>query len=1156
MKARKSDFVHLHLHTQYSLLDGMNRIDSLITRAEEFGMPALAITDHGNMFGVVEFYRKAMKAGIKPIIGCEVYVAPGDMGTKTGGAQEKISHITLLAIDNHGYRNLIELVTKAHLEGFYYRPRIDKNLLSRLSEGLVALSGCLKGEISQALLAGKTDEALRVADEYQSIFQDGRFFLEVQYNGLEEQRQVNRGMKSLAREKGLPLLATNDCHYLHREDASIHEILLCIQTGKTIDDVSRMKFSSDEFYFRSPEEMKEIFSDMPEAISNTLIVAEMCNVNLNFEQVFLPHYQVPEGYELNSYLRKLAVDGLRKRLKEKGNGDDETYFQRLEMELGTIEKMNFPGYFLVVWDFVKHALEEGIPVGPGRGSAAGSLVAYSLGITSIDPMTHGLLFERFLNPGRISMPDIDIDFSMDRRDEVIDYVRQKYGQDRVAQIITFGTLKAKAVIRDVGRVLNMPYAEVDKIAKLVPFSIPSKPNPLDVTIDEALEIEPRLKELMETDEQVEHLIKIARSLEGLHRHASTHAAGVVISKDPLTGQVPLYRGQKDEIITQYSMEDVQRIGLVKFDFLGLRTLTVIYDALQSINQVRAREEKPPLDIDQLPLDDDETFELLASGETTGIFQLESSGMKDLLLKIHPERFDDIVALLALYRPGPLGSGMVDDFIKRKHGKIAITYPHQALKDILKETYGVILYQEQVMQIASEMGGFTLADADILRRAMGKKKSEEMTRQREKFVAGATFGGIKKKAAEEIFDLMLHFAGYGFNKSHSTAYAIIAYQTAYLKAHYPVEFMASLLTSEAENTDKIAKYIHGCREMSIEILPPSVNYSHRHFSVREGKIRYGLAAIKGVGDSAIDSIMEARSRAGEFGSLYQFCREVDTRKVNKKVIEGLIKCGAMDSTGAYRSQMLAGLDRVLDSSQQLQRDRQVGQGNIFESISESPDEPLPEMEELPENKLLAFEKEALGFYITGHPLVRHEEKIRLYSTVDISSLPNLGEGQQITVGGMITKVKRIKTRKGEPMAVADLEDVKGSVEVVVFPKVYQNSIMALESEEPVLICGKLNLSESAPKVHASEVIPLSEAVEKLPKNVHIKLISTGLGSEDLNSLEKIFNRHQGDSPVIIHLVVPEHSETIISLGDGTRVKPTDPFLHEIENRFGEKSVSLR
>ncbi len=1152
MKTKKSTFVHLHVHTQYSLLDGMNRIDDLVRRAGEFGMPALAITDHGNMFGVIEFYQKAMKAGLKPIIGCEVYVAQESMARR-GGSPESIHHLTLLAADNTGYRNLIKLVTMAHLEGFYYKPRVDKELLAAHAEGLVALSGCLKGEIAQHLLAGREEEAGRAAGAYRDIF-TGRFLLELQDNGLEEQRKVNREMIALGRRLGIRLAATNDCHYLEQKDAPVHEILLCIQTGKTIQDADRMRLQTDQFYFRSPQEMEQLFAEVPESLTATAAVAEMCNVNLEFDRVLLPHYQPPEGRGLAEYLRELAATGLEAKLRQVPEARHEEYRRRLAHELEVIEKMGFPGYFLIVWDFIRHAREKGISVGPGRGSAAGSLAAYCLDITAIDPLVHGLIFERFLNPGRVSLPDIDVDFSEDRRDEVIDYVRRKYGQDRVAQIITFGTLKAKGVIRDVGRVLNLPYGEVDRIAKLVPNSVPWKERGKDVTVDDALKAEPRLAELMGADEQVARLIDHARSLEGLSRHASTHAAGVIISQEPLTNMVPLYRGAKDEIMTQYDMNQVQKIGLVKFDFLGLSTLTLIRGAERMINERLRREGGEPLDIGALPLEDEKAYRLLAEGQTAGVFQMESAGMTDLTIKLKPTNFADLVALISLYRPGPMN--MADDFIKRKHGKVPIKYLHPRLEPILRETYGVLLYQEQVMQASVELAGFSMSDADNLRKAMGKKKPEEMAKQREKFIEGSVARSLKRKGAEEIFDQMEKFAGYGFNKSHSAAYAVLAFQTAWLKAHYPREFMAALLTSESGDTDKVVKYINECREMGIRVDPPDINSSSLFFTVHAEGIRFGLAAVKNVGQAAIESILQARERVGVFTSLRQFCREVDTRKVNKRVIEGLIKAGAFDGTGSRRAQLLEGLDGALESSQQIQRDRQVGQGNIFENMSAPMRDELPDVEELPEHKLLAFEKEALGFYITGHPLARFEEKIRLYSTADTVSLSNLKDAAAVTIGGMVTKLTPKKTKKGESMAIASLEDVNGSVEVVFFPKVWGLSMAVLEGEEPVLVTGRLNLSESVPKIHANGVMPLSEAAEKVVKKVHLKIVAAGLESDDLQALKDILGRYRGDSPVFLHLVIPDHSETVIALGKGAGVKPGDLFLKDMEARFGKKCVSLK
>jgi DNA polymerase-3 subunit alpha len=1153
MKTQKSDFVHLHTHTQYSLLDGMNRIDDLVEKAAGYGMTSLAITDHGNMFGVIEFYQKAFKAGLKPIIGCEIYVAPGGMSKKSGGP-EGINHLTLLAADETGYRNLIAIVTKGHLEGFYYKPRVDHDLLAGHSKGIIALSGCLKGEISQALLENRPKDAARIADNYRSLFPDGRFFLEVQRNGMPEQDKVVAGMVRLGRDSGLPLVATNDCHYLTRAEAPAHEILLCIQTGKTIDDPSRMRLSTDQFHFRSPAEMEELFAEIPEALANTREIAGMCNVSLEFDRPLLPHYEPPEGLTLAAYLRRLAEDGLSRKVGERAGEKVGDYRRRLDFELSVIEKMGFPGYFLIVWDFIREARERGIPVGPGRGSAVGSLVSYSLDITALDPIVHGLLFERFLNPGRISLPDIDVDFSQDRREEIIEYVRRKYGQDHVTQIITFGTLKAKGVIRDVGRVLGMPFGEVGKIADLVPFSIPGKKNPLDVTIDEAIKSEPRIGELMKEDPQINHLVTVARSLEGLSRHASTHAAGVIISKPVLTDVVPLCRGTGDEVMTQYAMKEIEKVGLVKFDFLGLKTLTLLTDAARMAGEGRAREGLDPIDVAAIPLDDPEIYRLLGEGHTAGVFQMESAGMTDLTIKLKPTNFGDLVALISLYRPGPMN--MADDFIKRKHGTVPIKYHHPMLEPILRETYGVILYQEQVMRTASDLGGFSLGDGDLLRRAMGKKNPEEMALQRQKFIDGAKARGIKEKIAEAIFNDMEKFAGYGFNKSHSAAYAVLACQTAWLKARYPREFMAALLTSEAGDTDKIVKYINVCRDMGIRVNPPDVNRSSLSFTVHEEGIRFGLGAVKNVGEAAIETILAARARVGAFTSLAGFCRELDTRKVNKRVLEGLVKAGAFDFTGARRAQLLEGLDRCMEGSAQTQRDRLVGQGSIFETIAEPADDPLPDVPELPEHKLLAFEKESLGFYISGHPLARHEAQIRLFSTADTVTALGGKDGSTVTVGGMITALQVKKTKKGDTMALAALEDGNGSLPVVFFPKTYAAVANILGTDDPVFVTGKIMLAENPPRLAVDTVTPLAEAASKINREVHLKLRSTGLDEADLTALGEILDRHRGEAPVTIHLVVPEHSETVIALDAATRVKPDERFLHEFESRFGEKSVSLR
>jgi DNA polymerase-3 subunit alpha len=1151
MSVAKSDFIHLHVHTQYSLLDGLNRVDRLVSRAAEFGMPSLAITDHGVMYGVVDFYESALKAGVKPILGCEMYVARGSMREKEGGA-ESINHLTLLASDEKGYRNLLALNSAAHIDGFYYKPRVDKEMLAQHAGGLVALSGCLKGEVAQAFVGDRPNDARGAAMFYRDLFGPERFYLELQQNGLPEQAKANAGMLALAAREGIPVVATNDCHYLHRKDATAHEIFLCIQTGKTIQDPTRMRLSTDAFYFRSPEEMKALFAETPEAIANTVRIGEMCNVTLQLGQIHLPHYAVPEGHTLSSYLRELAESGLAGLLRNIPAERHADYRARFEYELGVIEKMGFPGYFLIVWDFIKWARDHGIPVGPGRGSAAGSLVAWSLGITQLDPLTNGLLFERFLNPGRKSMPDIDVDFSDDRREEVIQYVRSRYGQDRVAQIVTFGTLKAKAAIRDVGRVLGMPFAEVDKIAKLVPFDP-------KMTIDKALEAEPRLKELVSADPQVGQLVEYARELEGLNRNAGTHAAGVVIAREPLTQLVPLCRGTDNVVSTQFHKDPIERIGLLKFDFLGIKTLTVISDAIRMVHDRLPAGER--IDIGSIPFGDAAVFELLGEGKTAGVFQMESDGMTELTMRLKPTTFDDLVALISLYRPGPMGYS--DDFVKRKHGKVPIIYAHPLLEPILRDTYGIILYQEQVMRIAVDMGGFTPSEADDLRKAMGKKIAEKMAAAKEKFITGAVAKKIKPETAETVYDQMAQFAAYGFNKSHAAAYAVLSFQTAWLKAHHPVEFMAALMTSESGDTDKIVKYMSACREMGITVQPPDVNRSGHSFSVGEGTIYFGLAAVKNVGSAAIDSILEARGRLGAFTSLQQFCREVDTRKVNKRVIESLVKAGAFDFTGASRSRLMGGIDRSLELSQYTQRDRQSGQVSIFGAISAEPeDEPLPQVPDLPEHEVLAFEKECLGFFISGHPLARHADKIRLFSTHGTTALAELRPDTTVTVGGILAGLVTKKTKAKSLMASGMLEDLDGAVEVVFFPKVYAQVAESLVTDQPVLVTGKVQFGDGAggngsrTKIHADKVIHLDQAAQKVAVQVHLRINATGLGPDDVAALRGLLATFHGASPVILHLVIPEHSETVIELGRDLLVAPGEAFVAEMETRFGPHAVYLR
>jgi len=1168
-----ADFVHLHLHTEYSLLDGAIGIDKLIKKATDLKMPAVAVTDHGNLFSALDFYLKAVKAGIKPIIGCEIYVAPGSRFEKTAPAgqnEEASYHLILLARNKTGYKNLVKLVTAAYLEGFYYKPRIDKDLLAQHSEGLIGLSACLGGELPSLLLQNRYEDAKKAALRYQSIFGKENFFLELQDNGIPEQEIANRELIKLSKDTDIPVVATNDCHYLDMEDHKAHDALLCIQTGKTVKEPNRLRFSSETFYMKTPEEMKKAFSYIPEAITNTVKIAERCNMELELGKYHLPHFPVPEGYTKESYMAELARKGLEERFTEieavrgQNSIDRAVYSARLEFEIQMIDKMGFAGYLLIVSDFIRYAKEQGIPVGPGRGSAAGSLVAYSLKITDLDPLPYNLLFERFLNPERISMPDIDVDFCQDRRDEVLKYVTEKYGADHVTQIITYGTMLAKGVIRDVGRVLDIPYAECDKLAKLVP-------NKLNITLKEALEQEPRLKEIIKKDPRMAELMDIALNLEGQVRHASKHAAGVVISEEPLTEYLPLFKTPKDEIITQFDMNAVEKIGLVKFDFLGLRNLTVIRKAEDTIN-LRLKKaplaQTEPFSVSRIPVDDAKTFELLGRGETGGVFQLESSGMRDIIIKMKPQCFEDLIALVALYRPGPLGSGMVDDFIKRKKGFTKIIYELPQLEPILKDTYGVIVYQEQVMQIASALAGYSLGEADILRRAMGKKKPEEMAKQKQRFMTGAESKKIPKAKAEKIFDLMAKFAEYGFNKSHSAAYALISYQTAFLKAHHPVEYMSALLTSEVQDTDKVVKYIYEARQMGINILPPEVNESRWDFTVIEahdreniepgsaiGSIRFGLAAVKNVGSSAIEAMIEARETKGAFTSLADFCKKVDQRRVNRRVIEGLIKCGALDGTNSRRAQMMDAIDMMMDQATRHQEQESIGQCSIFDSMDCNSEPALPNTPEWKESQLLAYEKESMGFYISGHPLAAFQDDMKRYATSTTETLEQVSDGKDVTICGIIAGLKQKVTKKGDKMAILNLEDLVGAVEVIVFPDLYKSAHHLLLTDTPLIVAGQLDKSEQGNKIKAVRIHLLTEVKKKGAKRLDIKLNATGLTQDDLLKVKDILLRYKGDIPVYLRLQNPSRKDSLISVGREICVNPNDKLIAEIESVLGAGAVSL-
>jgi DNA polymerase-3 subunit alpha len=1141
------DFVHLHVHSQYSLLHGAIFIDRLVAQVKQFGMRAVAVTDHVNLFGAVEFYEKAKKEGVQSILGCEIYyLTKGSRLDRTQKPKDhELAHLILLVENEEGYQNLCQLISASHLEGFYYKPRIDKEILSKHSKGLFALSACAKGEIPRKIIEGRVEEAKIAAKDLAQIFPD-HFYLELQDHGLSHEKLVNEAMVEMSKALSIPLVVTNNAHYLKRENREAHEALLCIQTGNMLKEEDRLSYDGDEFYLKSPEEMCELFADYPEALENTKKIADSCHFDFNFKTYHFPKFVPPEhSKSLEEYLTEKVYQGFEERwpliahhLGEKVESEKPRYLERIEEELKTIISMGFASYFLIVADFINYAKSQNIPVGPGRGSAAGSLVAYCLKITDLDPLPYNLIFERFLNPERISMPDMDIDFCMNRRDEVIAYVTEKYGH--VSQIITFGKMKAKAVIRDVGRVLDMPYGEVDRIAKLIP-------NALNITLEEALKTEPRLEELRRSDFKVQTLLNVARSLEGLNRHASTHAAGVVIAGKSLTEFMPLYRGSHEEIVTQFDMKAVEKIGLVKFDFLGLKTLTVIEDALKIIRRTR----EISLNIIEIPLDDPLVYKTFCSGDGLGIFQLESSGMRDLLVKLKPNCFEDIIALVALYRPGPLGSGMVDDFINRKHGRTSITYELPQLESILKDTYGVIVYQEQVMQIASALAGFSLGEADLLRRAMGKKKPEEMAQQRERFVEGALKNKVPKKKAEKIFDLMAKFAEYGFNKSHSAAYALISYQTAYLKTHYTSEYMASLLTHEMGDTDKILVYINDLQSHGISVLPPDVNESFRHFSVlSEKEMRFGLAAVKNVGEAAIESIIEARNRVGRFESFFHFCEEIDQRRVNRKVIESLIKCGAFDNLGIRRSQAFTVLDAALGHGSSKQRDRIQGQNSLFDQIAGQKMAPaIPSIEEWPEHERLKLEKEAIGFYITGHPLKGHEEQIRKVASVDTLTIRNVVDKLEVSIAGMVSALKEITTKKGDRMAFVSLEDLKGSLEVVVFADLYKNSQELLKKEEPLLIRGLADLNEESVKLLANQIYALKNMNGSAKKAVRIRVASENLSEDKLKDFKLLLSRYPGDSPVYLHLISGEQKETILKLPRELEAEWNGELEGELKNILG-------
>ncbi|MDY0360142.1 MAG: DNA polymerase III subunit alpha [Desulforegulaceae bacterium] len=1145
-------FTHLHLHSQYSLLDGAIRFKQLFKKLKDNNMDSVAITDHGVMFGVVEFYDLAKKEGIHPVLGCECYVAKKSLKDKTPQDKDS-SHLVLLAENNEGYQNLCKLASIAKLEGFYYKPRIDDEVLEKYSKGLIALSACIKGEIPQLILKNDIEGAKKKALYYNQLFGSNNFFLEIQKNGLREQEIVNKEIAKISKELSIPMVATNDCHYLNKEDARAHEILLCIQTGKTIDDPTRFKFETNSLYVKTPEEMQRDLGEYEGAIENTYEIAHRCKVEFDFNTYHFPAIELEKGESEAEMFEREALEGFEKRIKEvkKRNPDanEEEYRKRLQYEIDTIKKMGFAAYFIIVADFIRYSKNNNIPVGPGRGSAAGSMVAYSMRITDLDPIEHNLIFERFLNPARISMPDIDVDFCINGREKVFKYVVQKYGKDKVSQIITYGTMKSRGVIRDVGRALGIPLKEVDYIAKLIPDKI-------GISLDESIEQEPEIMNTVQGRDDLMELIQVSKVLEGLTRHASTHAAGVVIGDKPLSDYLPLYSGKHDETMTQFDMKYVEKIGLVKFDFLGLRNLTVIADALRLIE----KQGLVPPDLENLDLGDEATFNLLQKGDTTGVFQLESSGMKDLLKRLRPGCFNDITALVALYRPGPLESGMVNDFVKRKHGEEPIVYTIPELEPILKETYGVILYQEQVMKIASVLANYSMADADGLRKAMGKKIKSMMDEHRAKFLDGAKDNNIDQDKAEYIFDLMEKFAGYGFNKSHSAAYALISYQTAYLKTHFPVAFMAALLNSEINSIDGVVKFIDECKLQKIEILKPNINKSDTYFKVEDNKIRFGLAATKNVGEAVIDQIVEERNTNGEFTDIFDFCERCDLRKVNKRVLEALIKCGAFDCTGMKRAQLVSVIEEASEYAQRAKKDKANPQMGFFDSdetfsaMFEKPS--IPDIEEWDTKDLLMQEKEALGFYISGHPLNSYRDVIKTYSNANSSTLDELNDGDIAIVGGIVNKTKVIYTKKNDKMAFLTIEDFKDFLEVVVFSDLYAKVSDYFFEDSVLMIAGQVQKNEKGLSLIAKEIYPADIAEEMLSGCIYITLESVFHTPEDILKLQDILRKYPGTKKVFIEVFTQSGAQVLMELPDILNVNITKFLIEELKEFAGEERILVK
>lgn len=1141
-------FTHLHVHTEYSLLDGASKIPQLVAYAKELGMDSLAITDHGVMYGAIDFYQECKKQGIKPIIGCEVYLTTGSHLEKTNRG---MYHLILLAETDEGYHNLMKIVSIAQIEGFYYKPRIDKDVLRAHSKGIICLSACVAGEVPVLVLQNNLDGARRAIQEYIDIFGKDNYFLEIQDHGLEEEHRVTAALKELSKEFGIGLAATNDLHYVRKEDADAQDILLCIQTTATVDEPDRMRFPNDSFYLKSYDEMEELFRECPEALENTAKIADRCNVTLEFGHLLLPEFEVPEGFDAESYLRHLCMEGMANHYPNAG----QEVMDRLDYELDIIHKMGYDCYFLIVWDFIDYCRKHDILVGPGRGSAAGSVVAYLLRITNIDPLKYHLLFERFLNPERVSMPDIDTDFCYKNREKVLDYVVSRYGKERVAQIITFGTLQARAAVRDVGKALGMSYGEVDEIAKMIPRE-------LGMTLLKALEASNDLSNAYKERPEVQRLIDLARSVEGLPRNPGTHAAGVIIAPQDLMDYVPLQVGNETgksdgSIITQYDKDKVENLGLLKMDFLGLRTLTVIGDAIKFIEKTTGE----VIDIDHIPLDDEQTCQMLCRGETSCVFQLESAGITKLVVDLAPTSFEDLIPLVALYRPGPLGTGMADDFIAGRHGQRTAKVLHPLMEPILDDTYGVILYQEQVMQITSALAGFTLGQADILRRAMGKKKAAELDSMRNDFIEGAKrLHDIPEAVSEDIFNLLQHFAGYGFNKSHSVAYALVAYQTAYLKAHWPTEYMAAFLNSVISDADKVSWYISVCRSAKIKILPPDVNESEEEFSVHQpGAIRFGMGGIKSVGVAAVQEIVRARNEGGPFKDLADFCNRVSMRIVNKRVVENLIRSGAMDSFKANRAQLLTIMDAAVEQGSAYQKDAESGQMGLFDDtdVFQVTEIRLPDMEELPKSIMLQQEKELLGFYVSGHPLSAYEKVLRGYTPLYqfIGDNCNLADGTYVKVAGIISECSLRNTKKGDTMATLVLEDFTGRFPVIVFPQAFQKSIRDIYKDGIVAVEGRYSVDERERKVIAARVYPLKadEQIQLSKVVVHVKIDAHLENNLVQRELLRVFNKHKGNDMVLLYLMGSR--KTIKTSQDFWVDSASDGFVEEIERILGKGTVKL-